>query len=226
MSLILGLIILGGIGLVLNKRDRLGRKWSGGLILLGGISLVALGVYDLNLIKTQNQHPTTVSIAELEQAIPSNPNLIVTGGQPMLDDEIVRSYQIRRRRYGGGSKVAGSEVYFIPIQDTSLAAYSSFTPPLLVLIKESQLNAIKDFDSIHGFRIAHWNLASEARDLLIEKYGQEAFKKMIILEHEKTSIGSIANIRLAIGFGKLVCGAASIIGVVMVLVTPFLEHKD
>ena len=179
-----------------------------GLILLGGIGLVVMGAYDFFIQAGTSSNPTTVSIAQLERAVPSNRHLIITGGQAMANDAVV---YYKTRHY---AKVAGSEVYFIPIQDASLAAYRSLTPPLLVRITEAQMDAIKkgkafDADSIHGVRMTHWDLDGKAEDLLAKRYGEAAVKKMVILEYEKavTGIGS--------GIGQMFGGAACIVGAVM-----------
>jgi hypothetical protein len=66
----------------------------------------------------------------------------------MIDDAVVYC----KKRHS--AKVAGSEIYFVPIQDAYLAAYRSLVPSLLVRITESQMSVIKngkkfDANAIH-----------------------------------------------------------------------------
>jgi hypothetical protein len=177
-----------------------------GVLLIGGVGLIVMGAYGFIQAGTSSA-PTTVSIADLERAVPSNRNLIVTGGRALVNDAVV---YYETRRY---SKVAGSEAHFVPIQDASLAAYHSLTPPLLLRISEAQMDAIKkgkvfDARAIHGLRMTHWDLEGKARDLQTRRYGEAAVKKMVILEYEKevTGIGSL---------GQMLLGAVCIVGAVV-----------
>jgi hypothetical protein len=178
-----------------------------GLLLIGGVGLIVMGAYGFFIEDDASSTPTTVSIADLEKAVPSNRNLIVTGGRALVNDAVVY-YETRR-----DAKIAGSEAHFVPIQDASLAAYHSLTPPLLLRISEAQMDAIKNgkvFDAraIHGVRMTHWDLEGKARDLQTKRYGEAAVKKMVILEYEKevTGIGDL---------GQMFLGAVCIVGAVV-----------
>ena len=178
------------------------------LIFLGGIGLIFMGAYDFFIQVGTSSNPTTVSIAKLEKAVPANRHLIVTGGQAMIDDAVV--YYKRRRSV----KVPGSEIYFIPIQDASLAAYRSLAPSLLVRITDPQMSAIKegktfDANAIHGVRMTNWDLDGKAEDLLAKRYGQASVKKMVIVEYEKAVTGIKSG--LAQMFGGVVCIAGSVV---------------
>ena len=149
-----------------------------------------MGAYGLFLGPGTFNAPTIVSIADLERAVPSNRQLIVTGGRALVNDAVV---YYETRRY---AKVAGSEAHFIPIQDASLAGYQSLTPPLLLRITEAQMDVMKKgkvFDprAIHGVRMTHWDLEGNARDLLTKRYGEAAVERMVNLqdEEEVTGIG-------------------------------------
>ena len=178
-----------------------------GLLLIGGVGLIVIGVYDFFIQAGTASKATTVTVAVLERGVPSNRHLIVTGGRALVDEAV--TYYKTRRHF----KVAGSEVYFIPIQDASLASYRSLTPPLLLRITEEQMEAIKEgkaFDpgSLHGVRMTHWDLESKAEDLLAKRYGETAVKRMVILDYEKevTGVGS--------GLGQVLWGVL-VIGAVI-----------
>ena len=182
------------------------RFW--GLLLVGGVSLIVMGAYDFFIQAGTPSTPTTISIADLERADPSNRQLIVTGGRALVNDAVVY-YETRRHE-----KVAGSEAHFIPIQDASLPAYHSLTPPLLLRISEAQMDAIKkgrvfDARAIHGARMTRWDLEGEVRELQTKRYGEAAVKKMAILEYEKevTGIGG--------ALGQMFLGAVCIVGAVV-----------
>ena len=177
-------------------------------MLIGGIYLLVTGAYECFIQASTKTKPTTVSIAELERSVPFNRHLIVTSGKAMLNDAIMY-YEMRRN-----VKVNGSEVYFIPIQDISLAAYPSLIPPLLVRIKEHQINVLKkekvfSIDPIHGVRMTHWDLEGKAENLLTERYGEGAVKNMVILEYKKEVTG------VRDGISQMLGGAACIFGAVM-----------
>jgi hypothetical protein len=176
-------------------------------LIIGGICLLAKGAYECFIQAGTKEKPTTVSIAELERSVPFNRHLIVTGGKAVFNEGIVY-YETRRN-----VKVTGSEVYFIPIQDISLAAYPSLTPPLLVRITGYQMDALKkkDFslDLIHGIRMTHLDLEDKAENLLTERYGEGAVKNMVILEYEKAVTG------IRDGFNHMLGGVACIFGAVM-----------
>ena len=178
------------------------------LLLIGGVGLIVMGAYGFFIGPGTSSRPTIVSIADLEKSAPANRQLIVTGGRALVNDAVVY-YETRRYE-----KVAGSEAHFIPIQDASLAAYYSPTPPLLLRITEAQMDAInkgKIFDAraIHGVRMTHWDLESKARDLLTKRYGEAAVKKMVNLQYENevTGIGG--------GLGQMFLGAVCIVGAVV-----------
>src|SRR2546425_8753208 len=130
------------------------------LLLIVGVGLIVMGAYGFFIGPGTSSTPTIVSIADLERSAPSNRQLIVTGVRALVNDAVLY-YETRRYE-----KVAGSEAHFIPIQDASLAAYYSPTPPLLLRITEAQMDAInngKVFDAraIHGVRMTHWDLESK-----------------------------------------------------------------
>lgn len=169
---------------------------------------MVMGAYDCFIQAGTQDKPTKVSIAELERSVPFNRHLIVTGGKAMLNEAIVY-YEMRHQ-----VKVTGSEVYFIPIQEVSLAAYPSLTPPLLVRISEYQLEDLKKekdlfIDPIHGIRMTHWDLEGKAENLLAEKYGDAAVKNMVILEYNKAVTG------IRDGLNQILGGAACVFGTVM-----------
>ena len=175
-----------------------------GWLLIGGVGLILMGVYGFFIQAGTSRTPTTVSIADLERAVPSNRHLIVTGGRALVNDAVVY-YETRRHE-----KVAGSEAHFIPIQDASLAEYQSLTPPLLLRITEAQMDVMKkgkvfDPSAIHGVRMTHWDLNGNARDLLTKRYGEAVVKNMVDLqfEQEATGIGG--------ALGQMFVGAVCIV---------------
>ena len=179
-----------------------------GLLLIGGVGLIVMGAYGFFIQADTASTPTTVSIADLERSAPSDRHLIVTGGRALVNDAIV---YYETRRY---AKVAGSEAHFIPIQDASLAAYHSLTPPLLLRISEAQMDAIKkgegfDARAIHGMRMTQWDLEGEVRELQTKRYGEAAVKKMVNLQYENEVTGTGG------GLGQMVLGAVCIVGAVV-----------
>ena len=177
-----------------------------GMLLLGGVGLFVMGIYGFFIQADTSSAPTIVSVADLERVAPCNHRLIVTGGRALVNDAVVY-YETRRN-----AMVAGSEAHFIPIQDASPAAYQCSTPPLLLRITEPQLDAIKkgkvfDAGAIPGVRMRPWDLESNARNLLIRRYGEAAVKKIVNLkfENEFTGIGG--------GLGQMLLGAVCIAGV-------------
>jgi hypothetical protein len=176
------------------------------LALVGGVVLIVTAAYEFFIQAGTCPKPTTVSIAALEGSVPWNRHLIVTGGRAMVDDAIVC---YKRCNYG---KVEGSEVYFIPIQDATLAGYRSLTPALVVRITEAQMNAIRNgkefnFAAIQGVRMTHWDLENKAEELLAKRYGKAAVKRMVILEYEKAVTGITSDL------GTLLLGAVCFVGV-------------
>jgi len=179
-----------------------------GWLLIGGVGLILMGVYGFFIQAGTSRTPTTVSIADLERAVPSNRHLIVTGGRALVNDAVV---YCKTRQY---AKVAGSEVHFIPIQDDSLAANYSPTPPLLLRMTEAQVDAIKkgkvfDARAVHGVRMTQWDLEGKVRDLQTKRYGEAAVKKMVILEYEEEATGASG------GLGQMFLGAGFIVGAVV-----------
>lgn len=175
-------------------------------ILIGGIYLLVTGAYNCFIQASTKDQPTTISIVELERSVPLNRHLVVTGGKAMLNEAIVY-YEMRRN-----VKVNGSEVYFIPIQDISLAAYPSLCPPLLVRITEYQMDALKkekefSIDPIHGVRTTHSDLNGKAESLLNERYGEGAVKNMVILEYKKAVTGIRDEINQMLGGAACIFGA-------------------
>src|SRR5206468_1632968 len=73
-----------------------------GLLLIGGVGLIVMGAYGFFIQADTASTPTTVSIADLEGAAPSDRHLIVTGGRALVNDAVV---YYETRRY---AKVAGS----------------------------------------------------------------------------------------------------------------------
>ena len=179
-----------------------------GLLLIGGAGLIAMGAYGFFIEAGTSSTPTTVSIADLERAAPSDRHLIVTGGRALVNDAVVY-YETRR-----DAKVAGSEAHFIPIQDASPAAYHSLTPSLLLRITEAQMDAIKqgkgfDARAIPCVRMTPWDLEGEVRDLQTKRYGEAAVKKMVNLQYENdvTGIGG--------SLGQMFLGVVCIVGAVV-----------
>ena len=177
-----------------------------GLLLLGGVGFFVMGTYGFFIQADTSSAPTIVSVADLERVAPCNHRLLVTGGRALANDAVVY-YETRRN-----GMVAGSEAHFIPIQDASPAAYHCITPPLLLRITEKQMDAIKkgkvfDAGAIPGVRMPPWDLESNARNLLIKRYGEAAVKKIVDLklENEITGIGG--------ALGQMLLGAACIAGV-------------
>ena len=176
-------------------------------IIIGGVGLLVTGAYDCFIQMSTKDKATAVSIADLEKSVPFNRHLIVTGGKAIIDESIMY-YEMRRN-----VKVLGSEVYFIPIQDISLADYPSLTPPLLVRVTKYQMddmNKEKVFiEPIRGIRMTHWDLEKKAENLLTERYGEVAVKNMVILEYKKAVTG------IWDGLAKMFLGAVCIFGLVM-----------
>src|SRR5436189_2976639 len=179
-----------------------------GLLRIGGVGLIVMGAYGFFIQADTSSTPTTVSIADLERAAPSDRHLIVTGGRALVNDAIV---YYETRRY---AKVPGSEAHFIPIQDASLATYHSLTPSLLLRITGAQMDAIKkgagfDARAIHGVRMTQWDLEGEVRELQTMRYGEAAVKKMVNLQYENEVTGTGG------GLGQMVLGAVCIVGAVV-----------
>ena len=178
------------------------------VLLFGGVALIVTGAYGLFMPAGTSSAPTTVSIANLERTAPTDRQLIVTGGRALVNDAVV---YYETRQY---AKVAGSEAHFIPIQDTSPAAYYSPTPTLLLRITEPQMDAIKKgrgFDPrvIHGVRMTRSDLESKTRDLLTRRYGEAVVNKMVNLQYEDEATG------IGGGLGQMFLGAVCIVGAVL-----------
>jgi len=165
-----------------------------------------MGTYGFFIQADTSSAPTVVSVADLENVAPCNHQLIITGGRALVNDAVVY-YETRRN-----GMVAGSEAHFIPIQDASPAAYPCIVPPLLLRISEAKMDAIKkgkvfDAGAIPGVRMTPWDLESNARNLLIKRYGEAAVKKIVDLkfENEITGMGG--------ALGQMLLGAVCIAGV-------------
>jgi hypothetical protein len=179
-----------------------------GIILLMGIVLCGAGAYEFFIQAGTSREPTRVTIEELERDAPSNRHLIVTGGQAMLEDAV--SYYETR----SATKVASSEIHYIPIQDATLAAYDSFAPRLLVLVTEYQVKSFEtgkafDANSIQGVRMTSFELKTKAEEFLTNKYGESAVKRMVILDYERAVTG------VGKGLSQMIFGAILVVGAIV-----------
>lgn len=166
---------------------------------LAAIYLICAGAYDAFIQAGTRRVPETVSISELEKNVPANRHLIVTGGTPVLN----KAVEYYRRRHG--VREANSEIYFIPIQDSTLPASASTIPPLLVKMSKDQADKAKNqggFDSsrVEGVRMTHWDLESKAKDYLVASFGTTGVERMVILDYQREVVG------IWRGLGQLIGG--------------------
>ena len=108
-----------------------------GIGFLVGIYLLCAGTYDAFIQAGARRNAESISISELQKNIPGNRHLIVTGGTAVVA-KAVEYYRMRR-----GVRVQDSEIYFIPIQDSSLPSSTSVIPLLLVKMTKEQLEKAK-----------------------------------------------------------------------------------
>lgn len=159
-----------------------------GLGVLVAIFLICTGAYDAFIQAGARQTPETISISELPKNVPNNRHLIVTGGSA-VPSKAVEYYRTRH-----GVRITGSEIYFIPIQDSSLASSVSASPPVLVKMTNEQFQKIKaagGFESsrIEGIRMTTWDLESKAKEYLVNSFGNAAVEKMVILDYQHDIVG-------------------------------------
>jgi hypothetical protein len=152
------------------------------LLFLVGIYLICSGCYDLFIQAGTSRQPTTVTVAELEKAVPANRHLVVTGGRPVAA-AAVKFYKTK-----WGTKISGSEILFIPIVNASTATSDTVTPSILLRVTEDQVDAAKagqkiSFGSIEGVRTTSMDLEDKARQRLVDTYGEAAVDKMVILAY-------------------------------------------
>ncbi|HWX15578.1 MAG TPA: serine protease [Chthoniobacterales bacterium] len=159
-----------------------------GIGFLVAIYLIIAGGYDAFIQGTARQNPETISIPELQKNLPTNRHLIVTGGTAVVA-KAVEYYQTRH-----GVRVPNSEIYFIPIQDSSLPPSASAIPPLLVKMTKDQLDKVKvqgglESSRIEGVRMTHWDLESKAKDYLVASFGNSGVEKMVVLDYQRQVVG-------------------------------------
>ena len=143
--------------------------------------------------------PMHVTLATLKSNPPSNRNVIVSGVRILGNDAVV----FYKTHYS--VKEAGTEVYFIPLQDASLTQARTIAPPALLRVRIAKLDPFKKAlratpGQIHCIRLTKWDLEDAAKKLLVSKFGEAAVSSMVILEYDKDLKG------VAIGLGKLVVG--------------------
>jgi hypothetical protein len=176
------------------------------ILFIVGIYLICSGGYELYLQAGTSRQPTTVSIAELEKSVPSNRHLVVTGGRA-VSAAAVTFYKSK-----WGTKVSGSEILFIPIQDAATSVSNLATPAILLRVTEDQINAAKagqkiNFQSIEGVRTTSMDLEDKARQRLVETYGDAAVDKMIILNYH-------GDVGIAAPLGKFAGGVVIVGGMI------------
>jgi hypothetical protein len=159
---------------------------------LGGICLVVAGAYDVFIQATARQTAEIISISELQKNLPWNRHLIVTGGTEIVP-EIVQ-YCKYKNRYGRKEKIPNSEIYFIPIQDSSVSPSASVPPSLVVRMTEEQGEKVKAQGGfpetrIEGVRMTHWDLESKAKEVLVSSFGKPAVEKMVVLDYQHEIVG-------------------------------------
>jgi hypothetical protein len=186
------------------------------LLVFLGIGVTFNGAYDLYVQAGASSEPTTISMTELKKGIPPNRNLIVTGGEPVIQDG-VHYYESR-----SGSKEEGSDAWFIPIRNRIPSERRSGTPEILLRITEEGMAVLKsnqtfNADSIHGIRVPHHELKTRVSGFLNQKYGLGAANEMLILEYEKKVTG------IWPGLAKIVGGVAFITA--SILLPSFLKRQ-
>jgi hypothetical protein len=170
------------------------------LLVCVGLYLIGSGCYDLFVQAGASRQPTTVSIADLEKAVPANRHLVITGGRA------VPTTAVKFYRTHWGTKVSGSEILFIPVVDASATNLDRSTPSVLLRVTEDQIDAAKtgqkiDFRALEGVRTTSMDLEDKARQRLVDTYGQAAVDRMMILVYH----GSVG---IAPALGKLAGGLA------------------
>ncbi|MDP9254353.1 MAG: hypothetical protein M3O66_05380 [Verrucomicrobiota bacterium] len=174
---------------------------------LAGICLAVAGAYDVFIHATALGKPEMISISELENNVPSNRHLIVSGGRAIVN-KAVEYYRTRH-----GVRTPNSEIYFIPIEDGSRASISSAPPVLLVKMTADQLEKAKanggfDSNAIEGIRMTHWDFEGKAEEYLVRSFGKAAVEKMVVLDYKKEAVGVWQ------GLGQLVAGLLLIGGII------------
>ena len=150
---------------------------------LVAVYLTISGGYETWILFGTSGKPTAISVAELEDHIPSNRYLNVTDGRMMREEAVVYS-KTNRKTF---TKVPDSQITFIPILPATSGSSSS-TPRLIVRIPEDKMKAIKDthsFDekSIIGVRKTQWDLEDKVKEFLTKEFGKDAAENMIVLEY-------------------------------------------
>jgi hypothetical protein len=180
------------------------------LVFIAGLYLIGSGGYDLFIQVGTSRQPTTVSVAELEKALPANRHLVVTGGRPVAEAAV----KFYKKKWG--AKVSGSEILFIPIVDDSTANPDQAKPSVLLRVTEDQIDVAKagqkiNFKAVEGVRTTSMDLEDKARQRLVDTYGEAAVERMVILDYH----GSVG---MGGGLGKLAGGLAIVGGMIAAFV--------
>jgi hypothetical protein len=175
--------------------------------LLVGLYMAISGAYNAYIEAGVTGVPTPVTLAILKSNPPSNRNVIVSGAR-ILGDEAVVFYKTHF-----SVKEAGSEVYFIPLQDASVMQNRTLSPPALLRVRIAKLDSFKNTlratpGQIHCIRLTKWDLEYAAKNRLVSRFGEAAVSSMVILEYDKEVKG------VAAGLGKLAIGLL-VLGIVL-----------
>ena len=171
---------------------------------LVGFYLVISGAYNAFIEAGVTGVPTHVTLAILKSNPPSNRNLIVSGARILGDDAVV----FYKTRFS--VKEAGTEVYFIPLQDASVMRNRTLSPPALLRVRIAKLDSFKKAlratpGQLPCIRLTRWDLEDAAKKRLVSRFGEAAVSSMVILEYDKEVKGVAVDLG-KLGVGLLVLG--------------------